>query len=413
MPSPEPSLTRADAFEIAERCFKLSPPGEVGIELEWIPYDIDDWHAAIDFAAIESTCAALGELPGGGGITFEPGGQIELSSRPASDLAVLSDEVATDIDILERAMSDIGIRLIALGIDPIGRRERVLRVPRYAAMEAYFDHDGPDGRTMMLSTASLQVNLNTGLGTDLAKRWRRAHVIGPLMVASFANSPDPDGSGAMRSARQGVWQRIDGTRTRPPAIDAAPQAAWFEYALEARVMCIRRSPQEFEPITDAFTFDEWIERGSARGYPTAADFEYHLTTLFPPVRPRGWLEFRMIDSLPSPWWRVPAALASALLDDEVASAEVDSILENRDSSWLDAARRGLSDPDLAKAARLCFEAAIEALPRLRVDEATSRAVVDFYEEFVANGKSLADACYEAAAGTSGVTAERLLEAARS
>ena len=60
---------------------------------------------------------------------------------------------------------------------------------------------------------------------------------------------------------------------------------------------------------------DWVEAGHPLGFPTADDLAYHLTTLFPPVRPKGWLELRMIDALPDPWWRVPVAVAAAWIDD--------------------------------------------------------------------------------------------------
>src|SRR5260221_2255452 len=116
-----------------------------------------------------------------------------------------------------------------------------------------------------------------------------------------------------------------------------------------------------------------MQRGHERGWPTLADFEYPLTPLFPPVRPRGWLELRMIDSLPDPWWRVAAAVATALLEDGDAGATaLDAVGPTPQGAgvaehWRSAARHGLADPALPAAAGVVFPAGLEGLRRLRAD----------------------------------------------
>ena len=128
----------------------------------------------------------------------------------------------------------------------------------------------------------------------------------------------------MDPSRTGPVQRPD---PRPRRLGSAPDPVeeWLRYALDARVMMIRATPDRFVPIdgplgSGQLTFAAWMQRGHELGWPTLDDFEYHLTTLFPPVRPRGWLELRMIDALPDPWWRVAAAVTTALLEDGDAGA---------------------------------------------------------------------------------------------
>jgi glutamate--cysteine ligase len=139
-----------------------------------------------------------------------------------------------------------------------------------------------------------------------------------------------------------------------------------------------------------------MQRGHELGWPTLADFEYHLTTLFPPVRPRGWLELRMIDSLPDPWWRVAAAVATALLEDgDAGSAALEAVGPTPRGAgvaehWRSAARHGLADPALRAAAAVVFPAALEGLGRLGADQATVTAAEAFYERFVARGRCPAD-----------------------
>jgi glutamate--cysteine ligase len=134
----------------------------------------------------------------------------------------------------------------------------------------------------------------------------------------------------------------------------------------------------------------WIEEGHELGWPTLDDVRYHFTTLFPPIRPRGWLELRMIDSLPDEWWPVAVAVATALLDDEdageVAAAAVGPVRDH----WTAAARHGLADPALCRAAQLCFAVALEALHRLDAGAATIGATEAFIDRYVARGRSPAD-----------------------
>ncbi|HZI38507.1 MAG TPA: glutamate-cysteine ligase family protein, partial [Acidimicrobiia bacterium] len=173
------------------------------------------------------------------------------------------------------------------------------------------------------------------------------------------------------------------------------------YALETRVMMIRVTPDRFVPLdgppgSGLLTFAAWMERGHELGWPTLDDFEYHLTTLFPPVRPRGWLELRMIDALPDPWWRVAAAVTTALLEDADAGAEALEAVSAPPQGtgvadhWRSAARHGLADPALRAAAQRVFPAALAALGRLGVDRSTVAVVEAFHERFVARGLCPAD-----------------------
>jgi glutamate--cysteine ligase len=232
----------------------------------------------------------------------------------------------------------------------------------------------------------------------------------------FAHSPVPGGGGCgPRSARQQVWSVMDPSRTAPvhrPAGDGetasrglSPSEEWLAYALAARVMMIRVSPERCVPIegplgSELLTFAAWMQRGHELGWPTLDDFRYHLTTLFPPVRPRGWLELRMIDSLPEPWWRVAAAVATALLEDDDAGAAALEAVTGRSNAanngtgvadhWRSAARHGLADPALRTAAQAVFPAALEALGRLGADRATVVAAEAFHDRFVAPGRCPAD-----------------------
>src|SRR5260370_602106 len=113
-----------------------------------------------------------------------------------------------------------------------------------------------------------------------------------------------------RSTRLAVGLAVAPGRTAPVHGAGRCPDEWTRYALDARVMLVRASDREHVPVTDGLDFQSWIADGHPLGWPTRDDLDYHLTTLFPPVRPRGWLELRMIDALPDPWWRVAVVVSA-------------------------------------------------------------------------------------------------------
>jgi glutamate--cysteine ligase len=146
-----------------------------------------------------------------------------------------------------------------------------------------------------------------------------------------------------------------------------------------------RAPGGGWTANPGMTFREWLTWGE----PTLADLTYHLSTLFPPVRPRGWLELRMIDALPEPYWPVPIAVATALLDDPLAADVAMAATEPVAGRWTRAARDALTDPTLARAARVCFDAAHAALLRLDAG-ALAWLVADYAERYIERGRCPAD-----------------------
>ncbi|GAA4127549.1 ergothioneine biosynthesis glutamate--cysteine ligase EgtA [Actinomadura keratinilytica] len=361
-------------------CFKKGPPGTVGAETEWLVLDRAAPGAPVPPARLRALLDRSGPPPRGSSITYEPGGQLELSSAPFPGLGPAHRGLAADIAHVRGALAPAGLVLAGHGIDPVRRPVFQAEHPRYQCMRSYFDRRGftDAGMTMMCTSASVQVSLDIGADTaGAARRWRLAHALGPVLVAAFANSPVRNGRRTgLRSTRQAVWTALDPCRTQPvlrPGADADPADAWARYALDARVMVVRTAAGDW--VADpGMTFREWV----AEGEPQLDDLVYHLSTLFPPVRPRGWLELRMIDALPGEYWAVPVAVATALLDDPRASAAAEAAVEPVADRWDTAARDALADPALARAARTCFHAALDALPRLG-----ARHLVPLVEEYTA------------------------------
>ncbi len=344
MPSPTPTLTVHDVRRFVDEHVFESPTGggaegRVGIELEWIPVPRDGTTAP----APEALAVLLpSALPGGSRVTFEPGGQIELSGPAGRTLAEACTAMRADTAAVRAALDRAGIDLVGVGVDSRGESPRVLDAPRYRAMEEYFDTQWPSGRTMMRNTAAIQVNLDLGPAAGLDARWRLAHDLGPVLTACFANSPF-DASGAptgFRSTRLAVWAAIDPARTsaasRPPRDGARTE--WTRYLLAAPVMMIWIDDQCSVAQRECMTFGQWVTDGHSLGWPTVDDVRYHLTTLFPPVRPRGWLELRMIDALPEEWWPVAVAVTTALLDDPTAAEHARRAVAPVSGRWYTASR---------------------------------------------------------------------------
>jgi glutamate--cysteine ligase len=395
-------------------CFKTGPPRALGVELEWLIHELRMPQLPVTPERLEAVYAALRAVPLRSPLTVEPGGQLELSSPPAASLMECIGTVSADLDTVRAALAEEGLGLVGVGHDPWHIPRRFLHEPRYDAMETCLDRTGPAGRHMMCASASVQVCVDAGheepgpLGHE--RRWWLAHQLGAVLVAAFANSPligrEPTG---WLSTRQLLWMEIGAGRAGAPPLDGDPRAAWARHVLDAPVMCVRRDSGPWD-VPEGLTFREWTRSRSPRP-PSRADLDYHLTTLFPPVRPRGHLELRMIDAQPGDdGWIVPLAVTAALFDDpeaaETAYRSVKHLAERslnlpapHNPLWTDAARRGLVDPELREAADLCFAAALEALPRLGATAGVMDAVAAYRDRYVARGRCPAHDLLDRPAGS--------------
>jgi gamma-glutamylcysteine synthetase len=214
---------------------------------------------------------------------FEPGGQVELSLPTAAGSAALSHLLGVVTDDLQRRLAAAGIRLDAIPCDPRPEVPLQLTSPRYVAMQRHFDTIGPAGRRMMRRTASTQVCLDWWPGRAGAEQWQVLNLAGPFLAAAFARSSGPDG-------RLTTWLDVDPDRTGfdDRLLQGDPIAAYASFAAGAAV------------------------------FTTGGPAE-HLSTLFPPVRPRAtYLEVRFLDAQePAAIGRVVTALENLMYDDDL------------------------------------------------------------------------------------------------
>jgi glutamate--cysteine ligase len=416
-----PHREAAEAF-ITRICFKIGPPRLVGLELEWLVHDRRKPASPLSPARL---AAALGPwcpptlqdslpprpgwpwrppalrspldpsptpatMPNGSAVTVEPGGQVEISTRPAASLADCLADAAADARLLDARVSKAGLALLGAGADPHRSPTRLLDVPRYAAMEAHFDRRSASGRTMMCATAAVQPSLDAGqpAGADsFVDRWHTLHAAGPALLAMFANSPMLAGRPTgWKSARQAAWLDIDPSRTAAPPPAADPREAYARYALDAPLLCIRRDGASWS-APPGLTFADWVA-GAVTPAPTFDDLAYHLTTLFPPVRATGHFEVRYLDAQPGDGWVVPAAVVWAVTATAPVRERARAAVEPVTGRWVDAARYGMSDIALGRAARQLAEVALDGLAGQPVQIADR--VSAFAERYTLRGRGPAD-----------------------
>jgi glutamate--cysteine ligase len=379
------------------------------VELEWLlrpggpadpdrptdpagPTDLTDVLAALGPHAPASLVprSPAAPLPHGSVVTVEPGGQVELASPPTAGLGALLAAVEGDTAALHARLAVRGLTPEPRAADPVRPARRLLQLPRYRAMERAFDRLGPHGRSGMCSTSAVQVALDAGERADLPARWAALHELGPVLVAAFANSPLLHGRRTgWKSSRLAAWLALDPARTAPPvSLDGDPALTWAERVVGTPLLCVR-SDGEW-PTPEGVSFADWVEGRLPGRRPTVADLEYHISTLFPPVRPRGFLEVRYVDGQQGADWALPVAVLAALTARPAVVDRVREICAPARLRWTSAARHGLEDRVLAAAAVEVFTLACAELPALGPPPALLARLVEVTERRVAAGRCPAD-----------------------
>ena len=294
--------------------------------------------------------------PDGCNITLEPGGQVELSGRPLTTLHDTCNEVHEHLDQVKEVGQELGIGMIGLGFDPKWSRADVPWMPkgRYRIMRDYMPKKGKLGLDMMLRTCTVQTNLDFESEADMVRKFRVSLALQPVATALFANSPFVEGKPTgFVTFRSQVWTDTDPDRcgTLPFVFE---QGFGFEryvdYLLDVPMYFVYRDGQYIDASGQSFR-DFMKGRlpvlpGEA---PTINDWVDHLTTAFPEVRLKRFLEMRGADS--GPWRRICAlaALWVGLLYDSHALGEADALVkdwtrEDHDYLRAEGPRQGLRTP---------------------------------------------------------------------
>jgi glutamate--cysteine ligase len=318
-------------------------PVRVGAEVELLVLDrrSPDGRGVVAVDRLRSILATDPGLVTEARFSFEPGGQLELSPLPAATPQQLGATLRRLVDRTDALLARHGIGIDSRPVDSWRTADQLgLQTPadRYVVMQRHFDSIGPAGRQMMRRTASLQINVDWLPAGAGRRQWLLANLAGPALGMAFGR-PAAEVNGETRLE---IWQSVDPSRT---GFDGAqvdpfdPAAAYARFALAAEAMCLAREAERNSRSTSRLPirtrFEDWARRNAAR--PDALDVGHHLSTLFPPVRPRGtYFEIRFVDAQPSAWLDVPVALLAVLLsgDDAVrAGLEVVGEDPSRLSTW--------------------------------------------------------------------------------
>jgi glutamate--cysteine ligase len=357
-------------------------PGRVGVELEWITAIAGTPPRPLRVAETDQLLSRDPTLHRDARVTFEPGGQLEISPPPSSSVT----ELLGSLDILrsrvERCLEPSGAELFVSGLNPwhsTGVLGLQTPQPRYLSMQRHFDSIGPYGRRMMRQSLALQVCLDLGGAGVAGRRWRLANLAGPALSAAFANSPIVAGEEVgIPGGRSQCWQLLDSTRTGFDGTQVGEPAppAYRDFALAAT----------------------YIELGVSQpdGLLEGLDVAYHLSTLFPPVRPRRHLEVRFVDALPTRWMAAPVVVLACLLYDPAAtSAALEVLADTRldAATWRRSSEAGVRDRALRDAATSLFEIARESVdqfPRGYFPDDAEKLLAEYQERYTGSGRCPAD-----------------------
>ena len=233
-------------------------------------------------------------------VSLEPGGQLELSGAVLHNNHETCAELKAHRDLAHAVGDELGIAWLGIGHTPFATREEISWMPkgRYAIMRRYLPTRGERGLDMMLRTGTVQANFDYLDEADMAQKMRVAMAVSPLVSAIYANSPLVEGKATgWVSERQRIWTDVDPDRTGVlPFVfrDDFGYQDYVEWALDVPMFFIRRGGRYLDGVTGT-PFRTFWERGFEGHRATLTDWQDHLTTLFPEVRLKGYIEVRSAD----------------------------------------------------------------------------------------------------------------------
>ncbi len=363
------------------------------------------WEPIMDDGAIIGLYDAEGQ---GGAISLEPGGQFELSGAPLETLHQTASELETHINLAKTVAKQCGMGFLALGMSPTWTLAQTPAMPksRYKIMTAYMPKVGTRGLDMMYRTCTVQVNLDFSGEADMVRKMRVSFALQPLATALFANSPFTEGKpNGLLSARSEIWRDTDNNRSGMlPFVfeDGMGVERYVDYALQVPMYFVKRGDAYHDVTGQDFRL---LLEGRLPGLPgetaTISDWANHLSTIFPEVRLKRFLEMRGADSGSSPHILALSALFVGLLYDQSAldaawdlvkgwtAQERQQLRDDVPRLALDAEIRGRKLNDIAKEVLAIARSGLERRARMDAQGRSETYLLDILDERVARGRPAA------------------------
>ncbi len=300
------------------------------------------WEPITDLGSI----IGLADPAGGGAISLEPGGQFELSGAPLDNIHQTAAELATHIEQVKQVAARHGIGFLGLGMSPLWTRAETPVMPksRYKIMTAYMPKVGTRGLDMMYRTCTVQVNVDFSSEADMVRKLRASIALQPIATALFANSPFTEGKPNGRlSERSEIWRDTDNNRAGMlPFVfeDGMGFERYVDYALDVPMYFVKRG-ETYHDVAGANFRD--LLAGKLPQLPgemaTISDWANHLSTIFPEVRLKRYLEMRGADVGSEAHISALSAFFVGLLYDQAALDAACDLVK----SWTASERQSLRD----------------------------------------------------------------------
>jgi glutamate--cysteine ligase len=355
----------------------------------------------------------LADVTGGGAISLEPGGQFELSGAPLETVHQTRAELGAHLAQLREVAHPLGINFISLGMTPDWTRADMPMMPkgRYRIMTAYMPKVGTLGLDMMYRTCTVQTNLDFSSESDMVKKLRVSLALQPVGTALFANSPFTEGKpNGLLSFRSEIWRDTDNARAGmlPWAFEPGMGfERWVDYALDVPMYFVKRGDRYIDVAGQSFR-DLMAGRlpGLAGEHATVSDWANHVSTIFPEVRLKRYLEMRGSDA--GQWRRLPALPAfwvGLLYDDGCLDAAWDLVkdwtAEERQTLRDDVPKlgfratiRGRSLQDVTKQCLAMAQEGLRRRGRLDAEGRDEGRHLEPIDEFVDRGRTPAEELLE-------------------
>lgn len=371
---------------------------------------LEDVRQTTGWAPIEDDGSLIGlyDENGGGAISLEPGGQFELSGAPLDSVHETQRELDAHLDLVNKVAAQHGVAFAGLGMTPLWTLGEMPRMPksRYRIMTAYMPKVGSRGLDMMYRTSTVQVNLDYRSEADMVRKLRVSIALQPITTALFANSPFTDGRpNGLLSARSEIWRDTDNQRAgMTPFVfeDGFGFEHYVDWALQAPMYFVKRG-ETYHDVAGADFRD--LLAGRLAALPgekaTMSDWANHVSTIFPEVRLKRYLEMRGADSGSREHiLALPALFVGLLYDDEALSAAWDlvkgwsaqerqTLRDEVPRLALDAAIAGRSARDVARDTLAIARAGLKRRARLDARGSDEGRYLDILDTRVARGRTAA------------------------